>query len=244
MATEILTGRSHILREMRPLQRQVSQAIVSDVLNDNPPSSRREAIDRYKTQLGAAVFFDDGKGWTGDLREAAIICLIHYGFKKAKVVHFDEETDTLSNWSKSKDKLQNAAALEYEFGSNARRAKMLDELLDQCSVLGEGREAVYVDTDSLLDTLDIPYTKIGKHLSSELGSVASRVLDQYGTANPGRPVLRNVFKTADSSALETLLHRAFQEHRVKDGIGTEWFLVAHHAVENEFLSHVAMEENR
>ncbi len=218
-----ITQNSEIIRAMRPFQRDAAELIIADVVAGDAPSSVQEAQARYRDQLDKGYWIDNGKGWEGDIRDTSIYCLIKNGFAKAKTVKFSKETDLLTEWSNDRGQLTYAAKLEYEHGGNLRQTQLRDKMLKNCIEFGEGEQAVYLYTDGLLDELGFSCTKIGRHISSELGSVADRVLSQYGTGSAGCPVLRYIFRTADSVALETSLHRCFHGLRLTGAIGTEWF---------------------
>ncbi|MFY2823042.1 GIY-YIG nuclease family protein [Ruegeria sp. MALMAid1280] len=221
--TPVIEQHSEIIRAMRPYQRKAADLIIADVVAGHSPCSVHEAQARYRDQLGEAIWIDNGKGWEGDIRDTSIYCLIKNGFAKAKTVKLCRETGLLTEWSSDRDRLTAAAKLEYEHGGNLRQTQLRERMLEDCKVFGQGKQAVYLYTDNLLEDLGFKCTKIGRHLSNELGSVADRVLSQYGTGSAGYPVLRYIVRTNDSVALETSLHRSFNKLRLKGAVGTEWF---------------------
>ncbi|GHA53256.1 hypothetical protein GCM10008927_18810 [Amylibacter ulvae] len=218
-----------IVRAMRPLQKRAADLIIKDVLNNNPPLNTDEAIARYRDQLGEGFWIDNGNGWDGDIRDTSIFCLIQNGFVKGGAVKHNKTNNELTEWSLDNEFLEYSADLEIIHGSNRRQAEMRDKAMQTHEFVGKGKEAVYTYTDSLLDELGHSYTKIGKHTSSDLGSVATRVLSQYGTGNAGIPRIRTIFRTDDAGQLETEFHRHMKSENlhVTDGIGTEWFEIDH-----------------
>lgn len=214
---------SEIVRAMRPLQREAAEILIQDVLMGSPPLSITDALAKYSDQLGASKLFDNQKGWAGDIREAAIFCLIQNGFVKAQAVKISKEDGLLTDWLTDEEKLFDAAALEYEYGGNTRLIKVRKRSSAQAKFVGAGEQSVYVYTDSVLDSYGAILCKIGKHNSSEKSSVLGRIFSQYGTGNPGHPVLRLVVRTENAAKLEAVLHRKFAAERVRDVPGTEWF---------------------
>lgn len=228
------TRTSDILREMRLFQREVAVMMIEDILSNQPPTSISEAQDRYRDRLGEGFWVDNGKGWKADIRDTSVECLIKYGFAKEKTVVLSRRDGQLTKWIRDKEKLSKAAELETEYGSNKRQVEFRDEMCKHCETLGAGREAVYVYTDSRLDQLNDKSCKIGRHESSEMSSVVSRVLDQYGTGNAGLPVLRYVIKTQCAKTLETDLHREFAKSKLVGAMGTEWFEIDYKVVAEKF----------
>lgn len=213
-----------VIREMRPLQRKAAELLIADVMRGKTPGSVREAVDVYADELGSAVHFDNGAGWSGDLREAAIWTLLTNGFAKGKVVSLTKD-GMLSSWVMDRMELEAAAAIEIEFGGNLALSVRAKDIVGQTKTLGTGARAVYVYTDSRLDALGDQCTKIGRHDRSGSGEVLQRVLVQYSTGNPGYPVLRAIARTDSDVDLETFLHRRFGKFRVLGGFGSEWFAV-------------------
>ncbi|WP_134682440.1 GIY-YIG nuclease family protein [Paracoccus ravus] len=220
---------SDVIRLMRPYQRLVAPMVISDVVGGMAPRSFSEAISRYAGRMGESVSFDNGKGWSGDIREAAIWTLFRNGFAKGKVVKMSDD-GTLTHWTENGMELEVAAAIETEFGGNRALSVRAKDIVRQAIILGEGAKAVYVYTDSRLDSLGDNCTKIGRHHLSGSGEVLRRILGQYSTGNPGYPVLRIIAKTDTEVALESFLHRAFRERRIEGGFGYEWFAVKHQDV--------------
>jgi len=220
-----LTRTSDIIHAMRPFQRDAAELLVADVLAGNPPKSVEDAQARYRDLLGDGFWIDNGKSWRDDIRDTSVYLLIKNGFAKSKTVKLSKDTNVLTDWVFDKERLDHAARLETEHGGNLRQTRFRDELIGRCIVSGTGDQAVYLYTDDLLDRLGFSCSKIGRHLSSEIGSVVDRVLAQYGTGSAGFPVLRHIFRTGDSIALETELHRIFRNRQLKEAYGTEWFKV-------------------
>lgn len=221
-----------VIRAIRPLQRAVASLLIDDVANGDIPASVAEVIDRYADRIGAPMQFDDGKGWTGDIRSAAIWTLIGNGFAKGRVVHLSKD-GRLSGWSQVRIELEAAAAIEIEFGGNRALSIRAREIVAKAKVIGQGPRAVYVYTDSRLDRLGDKCTKIGRHDRSGGGEVLQRILKQYSTGNPGYPVLRIIARTDREVSLETFLHRKFGPHRIEEGFGAEWFAVPFQDVASE-----------
>ncbi|MCL6285793.1 GIY-YIG nuclease family protein, partial [Ruegeria sp. 2012CJ41-6] len=219
----VYTSHKDIIRAMRPIQRKAAALLISDVLANTPPSSVIEAQGRYREQLGEGGLVDDGRGWRDDIRDTSVFCLLRNGFAKGKAVTLHKSDQTLTGWSADEASLRQAAALETEYGGNLRQLKIRMAMVRDFETIGQGLEAVYVYTDSRLDQAGYACCKIGRHDSSDVNSVATRILEQYGTGSAGLPVLRYLLKTDDATALETKLHRLFSKHRLKDAFGTEWF---------------------
>ncbi|MPQ95332.1 GIY-YIG nuclease family protein [Thioclava sp. JE_KL1] len=234
-------NRNEVLRQMRPLQKIAGELFIRDAREGNLPLTVSEAKQRYRSELGEGFNFDTGEDWADDIRDASIFCLIKYGFHKAKAVKLSSNFEDLSEWSSEVNLIEFGARLEYEFESNLRQCQIFEEMVATCSVHGTGGEAVYTYSDSLLDSLGHPCTKIGRHLSSSIGSVAARVVAQYGTGSPGKPVLRDIFRTDDAVKLETDLHRAFRGQKISGSFGTEWFEVEHSAVLTRYSTIVGTE---
>ncbi len=207
---------------MRPLQRQAAPLVIADVVSGNGPSSIPQAVDRYAPMLGEPYVFVAGV-WQDDLRSAAVRCLIRYGFAKAGAVR--RRGEELCDWTLDLTELEVAASLETELGGNLTHATEIRRMVQEVVILGQGPEATYLYTDSVLDALGGVYVKIGKHVASDPASVAYRVLMQYGTGNPGRPVLRYILRCENAHRLEQTLHGYFAG-KSSDGIGREWFAVA------------------
>lgn len=220
--------KSNVIRQMRPYQRRLAPMIIDDAISGVPPTSIADAIERYAEKMGEAFSFVAGD-WQGDIREAAIWTLLRNGFAKGKMVKMSADGE-LSRWSSDRTALEAAAAIETEFGGNRALTERARHIVSQVKVVGTGERAVYVYTDSYLDALGDHCTKIGRHHLSGSGEVLNRILTQYSTGNPGYPVLRVIAKTNAEVALESHLHRSFDEARISGGFGTEWFKVSHQAV--------------
>lgn len=218
-----LLSHSKVVAKMRPLQREVAERLIPEVSAGRAPASLRDIQQRYLSFLGAPFYFDNGKGWRGEIREAAIDCLIKNGFAKAHTVKANWETRELSDWTLNKADLQEAANLEILFGGNVRLSEARRAAFEAVRVEGEGDEFVYVYTDSLLSELNYDCCKIGRHNSSEKSAVLGRVFEQYGTGNPGTPELRLILCTNDAVSLEADLHKHFDSVRIHGVAGTEWF---------------------
>ncbi len=216
---------SVIVQRMRPLQKKAAELIISDILKGKSPVSIDGAIRKYALRLGDGFEFDTGKGWRGEIRETAIFCLINNGFKKAKVV--EEKSGKLSKWSNNENELRAGADLEILYGGLISNAALVQEITNAMHKwdLGDGPEAVYVYGDSVYDNYKVGFLKIGRHQSSEVSSVANRIIEQFGTGNAGKPIGKLLVKTPDAKGLETALHREFAKKRLTGGIGTEWFEV-------------------
>lgn len=227
-----------VIRGMRPYQRKVAELLVNDVVGGEAPTSMADVIGRYADKLGEAVHFDTGTGWSGDLREAAIWTLLANGFAKGKVVALSKD-GLLSSWVTDRIELEAAATIEIEFGGNRALSVRAKDIVGQATTIGAGPRAVYVYTDSRLDTLGDRCTKIGRHDRSGSGEVLQRVLMQYSTGNPGYPVLRAIARTDDDVVLETTLHRRFESYRITGGFGTEWFAVPYEDVIAAIDDHLA-----
>lgn len=226
---------SDVVREMRPYQRRLAPLIIEDVLSGNPPETVVQAVERYMPKVGPSLLFDTQRGWSGDIREAAIYTLLHNGFKKGKAVRIVDEV--CCDWSTDETELLVAAEVEIEFGGNFSRSTRAKDIFENAKVIGSGSRCVYVYTDSRLDQHGDTCTKIGRHDRSGLGEVTGRILSQYGTGNPGYPVLRYIFRTEHEVKLEGFLHHKFKDCRAVEGLGTEWFEVrpddVEAAVENQ-----------
>lgn len=223
---EILS-KSEVVRRMRPLQRDLAERIIADVATGDGPRSIGEARDRYFKHIYFVGVFDTGQGWSGDFREAALWTLLSNGFAKGGAVVMQGED--LAWKIRDRDALTTAAQIEMVFGGNRARMTRSIESLAQVRVAGTGAKSVYLYTDSILDEGNLHFCKIGRHHYSELGLILGRIVQQYGTANPGSPILRYAFRTNEDAALERRLHGRFHEFRV-DGTGSEWFRMSHEEV--------------
>jgi hypothetical protein len=233
----MLMKTSDVIRAMRPYQRKLAQLLIDDVVNGEAPLSIADTVSRYANRLGDALLFDTGTGWSGDVREAAIWTLLANGFAKGKVVRLSK-AGILSSWITDRMELEAAATIEIEFGGNRALSVRARDIVGEATCVGAGSRAVYVYTDSRLDSLGDRCTKIGRHDRSGGGEVLQRVLMQYSTGNPGFPVLRAIARTDDDVALETALHRKFNEYRITGGFGAEWFEVPYEDVIAAILEHL------
>ncbi|MCA0042412.1 GIY-YIG nuclease family protein [Celeribacter litoreus] len=238
MTTRIM-GHAAVVRAMRPLQRQALQLILADAELGNLPSSRSEAFARYSSKMGPGFSFDTRKGWAGDIRHAAIICLLEHGLIRGGALDYDEVADALTNWITDVQALTDAGNLEIEHGGNSRLIEERKISSANTKFFGEGSECVYVYTDSILDRANFPCCKIGRHVSDDIGAVLGRVFGQYGTGNPGIPILRYIMRTNDAASLEIYLHRHFDRPRLRGGTGTEWFELLYTEVKGPALEHLA-----
>lgn len=229
---------SEVVRKMRPYQKRLLALLADDIVSGNPPASVEDAIAKYADLMGQPFTFDTGKGWADDIRSAAAWTLFRNGLAKGKVVKVADDGG-LSCWATNPMEIEAAAAIEIEFGGNRSLSDRAKNIVANATVIGEGARAVYVYTDSRLDSLGDCCTKIGRHHMSGSGEVLSRILGQYSTGNPGYPVLRVIARTDSDVALETFLHRKFRDQNVSGGFGSEWFEVSHEEVVlaiSEFLS--------
>ena len=229
-----------VIRAIRPLQRAVAELLIDDVTNGDPPGSVVDVINRYAERIGVPFYFDDGKGWIDDIRSAAIWTLMRNGFAKGKVVRLSKD-GMLSSWSKVRIELEAAVAIEVEFGGNRALSLRAKDIVAQATVMGQGPRAVYVYTDSRLDSLGDHCTKIGRHDRSGGGEVLRRILSQYSTGNPGYPVLRIIARTDKEVGLETFLHQRFGHHRIENGFGAEWFSVHYEDVAQEIQAYLSLQ---
>jgi hypothetical protein len=192
-------------------------------VSDDPPQTIEDAYSRYTHLMGDDFTFVTKDGWSDRITRAAIWTLLKNGFSRGKTLEIAGEN---LNWlTNNEQQLFFAAAIETEFGGNSRLADDADKMAQHVQIEGRGDRAVYVYTDSRLDSLGDTCTKIGRHDQSGVGEVIGRVISQYGTGNPGKPVLHYIFKTKDEVALETQLHRHFTNSHIDGGFGTEWFSV-------------------
>lgn len=214
-----------VVRRMRPLQRTAAKLLIEAVISGrNVPDSIDAATALVVDQLGSPWHFvTERAGWEGELREAAVYWLIVNGFAKGGAVRRRERQ--LDGWTTDADILRTAAEIEYDHGGNARRAAIARDQAPSVEIIGEGERAVYVYTDSRLDQLGDVCTKIGRNSGSGLGEVLARIVEQYGTANPGKPRIHCICRTNDEYMLETELHTRFSGQRIWDGVGSEWFAV-------------------